>query len=379
LCGASPLPAPFLERRGVPVLQNHPRATQGEALAEPRGDLLLVGCERCGYLFNAAFDAERVVYAETYDNRQDCSSHFEVYLDEVIDHLVARYCLSGGTTLEVGCGKGAFLRRLCARAGCRGLGFDSSYVGPPEVGPVRFVTQHYGPGVGLHDADLICCRHVLEHVPDPLALLRDVRAGLGDADVGVFFEVPCVEWILARGVFWDFFYEHCSYFSAASLRFAFESAGFEVVAIQPAFAGQYLWVDARPAPKSSEPALSGGLSELPPFSQRVRQRLERTQAQLERFQAAGGCLVWGAGAKGTTLVNTLDPTAERVVGLVDVNPAKQGRFVPGTGHPILAPHELAGTSYGGVLVMNPNYLEEIAAELNRLGLGGLELTTLEGP
>jgi hypothetical protein len=52
--------------------------------------------------------------------------------------------------------------------------------------------------------------------------------------------------------------------------------------------------------------------------------------------------------------------------VVDVNPAKQGRFIPGTGHPIIAPTALADFGVTHVLAMNPNYHAEIAADLARI-------------
>src|SRR5262249_62391260 len=73
----------------------------------------------------------------------------------------------------------------------------------------------------------------------------------------VFFETPCVDWILDNLVVWDFFYEHCSLFTRQALGRALARAGFAVGRIAHAFGGQYLWgragggpggVDPEPAP-----------------------------------------------------------------------------------------------------------------------------------
>lgn len=53
---------------------------------------------------------------------------------------------------------------------------------------------------------------------------------------------------------------------------------------------------------------------------------------------------------------------------VDINPYKTGMFMAGTGHQIIAPEALIDLHPELVVVMNPIYIEEIAAELDRLGL-----------
>src|SRR5213078_3046347 len=97
--------------------------------------------------------------------------------------------------------------------------------------------------VGL-PADVVVCRHVIEHIPRPLDLLRAVRQAVAARPhARVCFETPCVEWVLRNQVVWDFFYEHCSLFSAASLATAFRAAGFEVTDVRHVFHGQYLWLE----------------------------------------------------------------------------------------------------------------------------------------
>ena len=76
--------------------------------------------------------------------------------------------------------------------------------------------------------------------------------------------------------------------------------------------------------------------------------------------------VWGAGAKGGTFCNLADPDCSRVTAVVDVNPAKQGMFLPGTGHAIVSPIEAKNAV--AVLVLNPNYFAEVRSTAGRLGL-----------
>jgi hypothetical protein len=77
-------------------------------------------------------------------------------------------------------------------------------------------------------------------------------------------------------------------------------------------------------------------------------------------------VVWGAGAKGVTFVTSLDPEGRRIQALVDVNPAKQGGFVPVSGHPIVSPDDLDQLGVRRVLVLNPAYLGEVRARCPHL-------------
>ena len=78
--------------------------------------------------------------------------------------------------------------------------------------------------------------------------------------------------------------------------------------------------------------------------------------------------IWGAGAKGVTLVNLVDPKRELITCLVDLNPQKQGNYLPGTGHPIVDYSELRDLGVSTAILMNPNYREENQALLRKAGL-----------
>jgi len=68
--------------------------------------------------------------------------------------------------------------------------------------------------------------------------------------------------------------------------------------------------------------------------------------------------VWGAGSKGVSFVNLLEES-RYVECLVDINPRKQGSYVPGTGHRVVAPQFLQEYQPDVVVLMNPVYLDEV--------------------
>jgi hypothetical protein len=183
----------------------------------------------------------------------------------------------------------------------------------------------------------------------------------------VFCETPCVQWILDRRVVWDLFYEHCALFTAASLTTAFETAGFTVDHAGHVFGGQYLWLEARPgpAPVTARPGPTPQAAR--DFGREETRRCAAWRRRIETWTATGRVAVWGAGAKGVTFAHLVDPEATRLDCVVDVNAAKQGRFLPGTAHPIVAPDALGPRGVDTVIVLNPNYVEEIEADLARRG------------
>lgn len=372
LCSSSAT-TEFLRRENVPVHQNLTMPSRESARAIARGTLAMHVCDRCGFVFNAAFDPSLLAYGDQYDNSQTCSPAFSRYVDGLVHHLIEERGLRGKQIVEVGCGKGEFLRRLLTAApDARGWGFDPTYVGSEETmaGRLRFRRTFYDASCSHISADAVVCRHVIEHVQDPNTLLRAVRDAINaQPDAQVFFETPCVDWIFHNQVVWDLFYEHCSLFTAASLRQAFVQNGFDVTEWRHVFGGQYLWLEARSANAKPRPLVAparptvAALWKATAYGNAERELIARWRNELDQYTRRGSVCVWGAGAKGVTFANLVDPQGEQLDSVVDLNPAKQGKFLPGTGHPIVSPAQLTSRNISTALVLNPNYTAEIRQSL----------------
>lgn len=380
VCG-SLLTHSFLQRRSVPVHQNLPFPDRASAIAIDRGTLNLHVCESCGFIFNAEFEAAKLSYGALYDNTQTCSAAFEQYVDGLVQRLVYENQVQNCCIVEVGCGKGQFLRKLIEVEdwGNIGYGFDPSYVGPEqELGDrLQFKREYFNAAVSPMQADIIICRHVIEHIPNPLTLLQTIRASLTRSPhARLFFETPCVRWILTHQVIWDFFYEHCSYFTAESLTLAFQATGFQVERVQSVFQDQYLWLEAVVAPQDTSSQHSRlfhaaqAAPSRPPipalahqFAAAEHRLIAHWMQTIDRLTATGRVALWGAGAKGVTFANLIDPAGERIDCVIDLNPNKQGKYIPGTGHPIVSYRELGDRAIRHAILMNPNYYKENLALL----------------
>jgi hypothetical protein len=90
--------------------------------------------------------------------------------------------------------------------------------------------------------------------------------------------------------------------------------------------------------------------------------------KLEQLESEGRRVVlWGAGSKGVTFLNAFKHCGQ-IEFAVDINPRKQGLYVPGTGQKIVAPEFLKDYQPDVVLVMNPLYMAEIQKLAKKLKL-----------
>jgi hypothetical protein len=187
----------------------------------------------------------------------------------------------------------------------------------------------------------------------------------------LFVEVPDTMRILVEGAFWDVYYEHCSYFTLGSLGRLLLKEDFDLTSLTTGYNDQYLLVEASAATSRGIPPVD----DMDSIHRNVRSFAETTskarahwQDVLERAAASGRRVVaWGASSKGVGFLTALEAgrTVDRVV---DINPYKQGRFMPGTGQEIVAPDTLPADPPDLVIVMNPVYLNEITDDLDGHGL-----------
>jgi hypothetical protein len=108
-------------------------------------------------------------------------------------------------------------------------------------------------------ADIVLCRHTLEHIRPVSRFIRDIREMIGTRDdTWVVFETPDFKRVLEEGAFWDIYYEHCSYFSPGVHAYLFRNEGFEVTDLALAYSHQYIVQYARPARGRTSPHLPLG-------------------------------------------------------------------------------------------------------------------------
>lgn len=369
---------PLLKIDSVPVFCNVQWPTRQSAIDAPQGKIVLTYCRRCGHIFNSEFEPDKVEYTESYENSLHFSPHFQSHAERLVDRLIDKYDIRNKTVVEIGCGKGEFISMLCEAGNNRGYGFDASYERDRESrassDAVTFVKDFYSDDYSYIEADFVCCRHVLEHIQYPVPFLKEVqKAARKSGSCVVYFEVPNALYSIEDMGIWDLIYEHCSYFSTESAHSAFFGAGLTSREIYSDFGNQFLCIEAvaNEKVKGLDPE-DADLDQreilVTNFSRSYDEKLNYWNKHLKTASTEKErVVVWGAGSKGVTFLNCID-AADTVSCVVDINPNKNGKFVPGTGHEIIGLERLGEIYPTQVIIMNSVYRSEIESMLIKLGV-----------
>ena len=377
---------PFYEVLSVPTNSCLLVEDRARALRFPTGDIVLAVCRRCGFIFNTAWSSERTVYSDLYEETQGFSPTFNVFNRGIAEELVTSYDIRDKTVLEIGCGKGEFLNLICRLGGNRGIGYDPSFVPARQSTDqdLRFVREFFSENTKEAAPDLLCCKMTLEHIKDTYRFLTSIRAVANRKDSIVFFQVPDVSRILKEGAFWDIYYEHCSYFSAASLSRLFAGTGFAVPRIWAGYDDQYLMIVTSPSERRTDmtPGDADEVTAILRMSGSFAASAARSRAawlrRLRTWSAAGQrTVLWGSGSKAVALLTTLG-VHEEIEHAVDINPYRVGKFLPGTGQRIVAPAFLHDYRPDNVIILNPIYRGEVERELARQRCEPRVYTILDG-
>jgi hypothetical protein len=236
------------------------------------------------------------------------------------------------------------LEMLLAR-GIDVTGFDPAYEGSNQ----RVQRRYFEPGSGIRAKGLVL-RHVVEHIQNPYVFLTHLLTA-NEGGGRIYIEVPCFDWICEHHAWFDIFYEHVNYFRLTDFHRMFGS----VIESGRLFGGQYLYAVAE-------------LDSLqrPQFDpqDRVKFPVGFTESIAQSVHPRNGKnAIWGGASKGVIFATLKSRLGTPVDLVIDINPAKQKKFLPATGLEVLSPEEAMASLPPGstIYVMNSNYLEEIKA------------------
>jgi hypothetical protein len=300
-------------------------------------------------------------------------------------HMIGLIGLTGDSLVtEVASNDGYLLQHFQA-AGIPVLGVEPA-ANVAEAARARGITtevQFLGADTGQEiarrhgRADLVAANNVFAHVPDIRGFAAGLRALVKDEGM-VTLEFPHLLRLIERRQYDTIYHEHFSYLSLLTSSRALATAGLRVVDVEELDThGGSLRLYAQPEENGGEPTArvkavleaeeAAGLHTVAGyqgFGRAVAQIKNDLLGFLVNAAREGKSVVgYGAPGKGNTLLNHCGIRADLLAYTVDRNPAKQGKFLPGTRIPIYPPEQLARTRPDYVLVLPWNLREEISQQL----------------
>jgi 2-polyprenyl-3-methyl-5-hydroxy-6-metoxy-1,4-benzoquinol methylase len=383
---AAPLSSVFVDLGLSPISNAFRQAAQA---AEPETffPLRAFVCDVCKLVQLQDFERRETHFNADYPYYSSFSSSWLDHSRRYADMAIDRFDLDGGSrVIEVGSNDGYLLRYFlgrgipsigvdpavnCAEAARRNHGLETvvAFFGRDLAARIR---ESHGP------ADLMIGNNVLAHVPDINDFVAGFSTLLKPAGTATF-EFPHLMELIARNEFDTIYHEHYSYLSLLSVFPLFTRHALNIVDVdQLPTHGHSLRLYVQPSAsggsrsKAVERLMAeekaAGLDRLATyvgFGERVKSTKRALLELLIHEKREGRSIAgYGAPAKGSTLLNYCGIRTDFLDFTVDRNPAKQGRLMPGTGIPILAPDEIGKRRPDLVLILPWNLTDEIVGDLS---------------
>ena len=253
---------------------------------------------------------------------------------------------------------------------------------------VKFFGRELGAALAAEgrQADLVLGNNVLAQVPDLNSFVAGISALLKPTGT-VTIEFPHLQRLVEGNQFDTIYHEHFCYFSLIATERIFAAHDMTIFDVEELWThGGSLRIYGRPAGDASRPVServlalrareeAAGYRDLAfyaRFEEQVRETKRKLLELLTAAKRAGKRIAgYGAPGKGNTLLNYCGIRGDFLDFTVDRNPYKQGRFLPGTHIPILAPEKLDEAKPDYVLILPWNFKDEIMKQLAHIrGWGG---------
>lgn len=312
-------------------------------------ELKLMQCPHCGLV---QFPCEPVTYYKKVIRAGGGTTTMVNLRNTQYQELLNTFDLKGKKIIEVGCGKGEFLK-IWKNYDVHAVGieYDQELVDHANADGME-VYKAYAeneftkiPGAPY---DAFVQFNFLEHQPYPNDMIKCIYNNLTENGVGLV-TVPSLEYILKYDGYYELIKDHIAYYSEETLKFLFQKNGFEIIDCHTVNRDTHsIFVKKRK--KVDVSAWGANFISL--------------KAELHNYAdsyiAKGKKVaIWGASHQGFTLIPSLG-LSEKISYIIDSAPFKQGKYAPASHVPIVDRKYFFKEPVASILIVAPGYTDEIA-------------------
>ncbi len=351
----------------VPLVPNaplEPSNFDSEILVE----MNIVQCQHCSLIYNKAFQPSLIekIYTENYSSGIPNSPKVLEKYNKIIDSIILKENIENQYVIEIGASDFTFSELLLEKGAKKVIAFEPSNLFKTENPQIHHIDTFFSVEkipVDTKDIGLIVIRHVVEHLPDPLATIAQL-ATIARPGLKLYIEVPNAEDIIKNNRFYDFFYEHITYFNPSLLKKIMKNFGFKTHTVTPLVQGQHFGLlcektDLTPSERLPiQPAET--IQTVAEFTSYTEGFLTTIGEVINSYEKLA---IYGAGNHGLGVAALLNLDHERVKCFLDLNKMKAGKYSPKTHIPIKPPEKENLQELDAIIIIAPLHQDEIASDL----------------
>lgn len=312
-------------------------------------------CENCNYAWNTAFEYSKIKYdSDQIIEAGHFSKRYIEYQKSSALYLRKLMGFKPDTIVEIGAGAGIFIKEFDAK---RKIAIEPSNEAKQIDSSIEVHNEYYSADKFNFAADIVVLRQVLEHIENPVKFLKKLKNSFHKgANFYLYIEVPNSTLTFKFGRFYDYYYEHCNYFSIKTISYIAAELGMEIVDLSTAMDGELLSV-----------LLTNEKLDYPYLKNHIESNRNTILDELNKKLSSGKkILAWGASGNGVQILNNLEINKDSIACVIDSDINKQGKYIPGTMQKIISPNDAIGYMPNVILILTQFHKAEIGTSCNKL-------------
>jgi SAM-dependent methyltransferase len=380
----APLEHVFADLGMSPLANSYLTREQANRM-EPFYPLRALVCAHCFLVQLEEFESPEHIF-DDYAYFSSYSTSWLEHSRRYVEQMVERFGLDGSSHVVELASNDGYLLQYFVERGVPVLGIEpaANVAKVAEERGVRTLVKFFGRTTAhevaaMVDVDLLVGNNVLAHVPDLNDFVGGVKIVLAPRGV-ITMEFPHLLHLVDRSEWDTIYHEHFSYFSFLTVSRVFAEHGLTIFDVDelPTHGGS-LRIYARHAEDDSKPVTdaahelaererAAGFNRVETYlgySERVQcDKWELLELLIGERRQGRRIVAYGAAAKGNTLLNYCGIGTDLIEYTCDLNPHKQGRYLPGTHIPIRPPEAIRETKPELVFILPWNLKDEIVKQLS---------------